>query len=486
MNAAERVRRAFDNIYDRHPYFASIVASWTVSYFTPTGTWQPGDMTAATNGPKLYINPDFIETLNIAETTDLMLHEAGHVFLGHHLRFSNVKDPREWNIAADLGLNDYIMPYLDHTGKIYNEGLFPGRGPFADLPTGKDAEWYFDKVRQSRPKMPQPQQGGQGSKGQGTSQGQRGQQSSGAGQPQQGQAQAGGSGGAKQEGKPEGKGKANGDKTDEKSENEGEGSGNGPQPIPNTRPDLPQSIGDILPYPLGEDEDMDEVQREWEQKIAQGVQDAAAIGNLPGWIKELAEELYGHKSKLDWKLILRRFLTKNVPMGGTSFERLNRRQAYRARTILVPSNRSRQASNGVILVDTSGSMNTTQCDLALSEVEKILKTFPRCEVTMMMADTRLIEGSERVFHRSDFPLKVPQEWMGRGGTDLSEAILEVGKMAKRRNWKWFLVVSDMYWAATRSTNPGIPTIFVWTPMGQEAEPYARAPYGQLIGPIEAK
>lgn len=66
----------FDDIYDNHPYLSGIVCQWDV---IETDTVK----TAATNGPQMFYNAEFLESLTRGEAAWLMLHEAGHVFLGH-------------------------------------------------------------------------------------------------------------------------------------------------------------------------------------------------------------------------------------------------------------------------------------------------------------------------------------------------------------------------------------------------------------------
>src|SRR5712664_1412454 len=114
LTAKEKLYRAFDIMYDRYPYLASIVASWRVTNFE-------GIPTAATDGPNLMYNTKFIDSLNVSETTDVILHEAGHVFLGHHFRFERSVFERYGpilNIGLDLALNDTIGRLMDQEGKI--------------------------------------------------------------------------------------------------------------------------------------------------------------------------------------------------------------------------------------------------------------------------------------------------------------------------------------------------------------------------------
>lgn len=416
LTVKQKLRRSFDTIYDRYPYLASIAASWKIS----ESKMFP---TAATDGPNLYYNPDFVASLSISECVDLWLHELGHIFLGHHLRFLG-KPAKEWNVAADLALNDHIISHLNPSGLVRREGCFPGEGQFRDFERGKTAEHYYELVKKLFPPQPQPQDG-EGEPGEGEGEGQG--QGKGQGQPGQGQ----------------GKGKG-----------------------------LPQSIGEILPHPGddGTEEAQAEIQREWEQQVARGINDAKACGNLPGWMEELASNLYAKKSEVDWKMTLRRFLTKYAPTAYT-YLRPNRRHSHRS-DVIMPARHGRSAAPGAILVDTSGSMSEPEMNAAFTEISSILSVYTYADVTMYQSDTRLIDGNKK-FARWDFPLRLPHTWKGRGGTDLGPGIAAIGR---ERKYGYLLILSDMAWSYTTVPNPGIPTIWLMT----RKPNYGKVPFGMAI------
>lgn len=499
MDAKFKIRRGLDNIYDRYPFFASIAAQWRVIADEKVRT-------AATDGKALYYNPKFINYLNIAETTDVLLHELGHIFLGHHLRFKG-KDARLWNEGADLALNDYIMRHYEPTGKIRELALFPGErrearvdpvlGPlsgydFTQFPRNKDAEWYYVAVnaQQKEEQRKDREQGvgnneyedqdegdgasadsDEGDEGQSNSDGDEGedeQEAQGSQMPRQGS----------EELQDDSKGSQQSQESSDESEEQDEpqdGSGGGGSASGSQGPeqyDGPmRSLGEILPYPDTDDEEkMEEAEREWEQAVARGINDAKACGDLPGWMRELAENLYGKKSKVDWRQVLRRFLTKYAPTR-YSFNKPNRKTAWR-RDLIQPGRHSREASPGAVLVDVSGSMHQIEMNLGISEIENVLKVYQRCEVDLWMADTRMV-GEKRNFKRWDFPLHIPHEWLGRGGTDLTAAIAQI---AKDRKYKWLVILTDAEWSYHTVENPGIPTIWLFT----RDHRYGQPKFGQVI------
>ncbi len=129
-----------------------------------------------------------------------------------------------------------------------------------------------------------------------------------------------------------------------------------------------------------------------------------------------------------------------------------------------------------MVVDTSESMSDARCGVALSELSSILQCFSGVKVTMRQCDTRVIKEGERSFSVSDFPLSVPVEWMGRGGTDLSCAFQQAS--LERMGFKWMVVVSDMYWSYERAPDPGMPVMWVVT---NESLPYDDSvPFGKVV------
>lgn len=100
--------------------------------------------TAATDGKRLLYDPRFFAALSEAEAIGVMCHEVLHCSNAHHARMGH-REPRRWNIAADLAINGILLdagfrlPYLD---KI----CIAGRGRFEHLPSGEAAEWYYARL----------------------------------------------------------------------------------------------------------------------------------------------------------------------------------------------------------------------------------------------------------------------------------------------------------------------------------------------------
>jgi predicted metal-dependent peptidase len=414
ITAEEKIDRAKDNIFKKFPFFSVIVADWKIreDQFCPT---------MATDGPGLYYNRMFVDSLTQNETNDVILHEAGHIFLAHHLRFVNpdgTKRPaQEWNIAADLALNDHIIKNFDQSGKIRKASCFPGETPFQNFPRKKDAEFYDKMMPQDLRDLNKPMSIDDLLK--------------------------------------------EIDKMIKDAGGKGIGKG---MVIP--------GIGGIRPHPSQDpnatEEEKEEAQKQWESQVAGGIMTARGCGNSPGFIEEVAKEFMVENSAIDWKNLLRRFLTK-YSHTRYSYHKPNRRSSYR-KDVIMPARLTREASDGCILVDTSGSMSVGEMNRALKEAEKILIAYPGSRVTLRQADTQL-QKSEKIFQRWDFPMSVPPTWSGRGGTELAGPIAELSKMKK---FQWLIVVSDMIWNYGETRDPGIPTFWLMTKDSTHTPPFGMA------------
>lgn len=77
--------------------------------------------TAATNGKKLLINPDFFTALSERERVFLLAHESLHVAYMHMLRLEG-RDHKVWNMACDYVINEHLIDagYAMPSGGLYD------------------------------------------------------------------------------------------------------------------------------------------------------------------------------------------------------------------------------------------------------------------------------------------------------------------------------------------------------------------------------
>jgi predicted metal-dependent peptidase len=460
-----KVSRGIQQTWRTWPFIAGFTARWKVIADESVGT-------ACTNGPELRYAPSYVDRMSIKETFDLVTEEGAHLFLGHHVRAKG-RNPRLWNIACDMAIfAGLVGQHMDLTSPIMQEACVPGQGAYARFPRGLAAEEYYRLlVKEQEAHQPQPQPDGDEDQEQAGTQAQEPQES--AQDPNQGEEP--GEGDADQDGQ---QGDPGGQGVGEPQSIEDQGSQGVAQGGAPYDDGFPQPRGEVQPYP-GE-ATVEEATQEWQLQVAQAILTSQEAGTLPGWLREIAENLYG-RSRENWRAILKRWATRWAPVRHT-FDRPNRRHAWRT-DIAMPARRSKEAGPGVVVTDVSGSMPRRAMDAVLGELEAILTTFVRCEVTLRMGDVRLIADGVRVFKRWDFPLRVPVEWLGRGGTDLGPVMRQA---ALEGHFEWMVVLSDMYWDVAGCQDPGVPVIWLTTRDPKSLAPGETPRFGVLAGPVEVK
>ena len=101
---------------------------------------------------RMLYNPDFCKALTDSEVCLLLKHEFLHLILEHVTgRMPDKSQMRMWNHATDLAINSEIFPKQAEPNikKFWEMCLLPGKeGPYKDLPHGKSAEFYFEKIKE--------------------------------------------------------------------------------------------------------------------------------------------------------------------------------------------------------------------------------------------------------------------------------------------------------------------------------------------------
>jgi predicted metal-dependent peptidase len=93
---------------------------------------------------EMIYNPDFFDKLSEEHVRGVLKHEFYHLIFEHVTSRKPEGVPHKaWNIAADLAINSHIKDELPELACV------PGRGPFADLPLHKSAEWYLANMPQN-------------------------------------------------------------------------------------------------------------------------------------------------------------------------------------------------------------------------------------------------------------------------------------------------------------------------------------------------
>lgn len=480
LTLEQKLRIAHDKVFRLHPItLAAVAARWKMFITDRTRRGQ-AVRTMATDGRSLFVNPTWAGKLSVGLTTCIVLHEICHVVFQHHFRFGKMpaRDRDMANIAADLAINSRLMPEFLQVASpaevsyLLDTGCFPRVGKYSHLPEGKSYEWYMAELRKEREL-----------KG---DNGQRPENFAPIFEPGEGDDETEGDANLNDEIDDGGEIPDDLDRViDEiidRAEGERDGEGEGPgagglggDDDGEFRPGTDNIFGDVEPY-SEDDEELKDGERQFQEAVTAAIVTDKGWGIGGGWLEtSLAEGVMPtdpEASKLNWKALLRDFLSKTCPQG-YSYSRPSRRHGHRT-DILLPARHSRSTAKGLIIVDTSISMGDAECDAALREVEAILTEYPRAEVKVISCDSRVILESEKVYTKDDFPLRERTTWKGRGGTNLAPAFEYAAKNA--HEFEWVLCLSDMEWGYSSAPDPGKPVIWLST-RGDVARIDATIPFG---------
>lgn len=141
--AWEELARCINQLILKEPFYGHLLGSVIrdITPSTPT-------MAVGARGARivLQVNPDFLMQLKFSRTpekcerTAVIKHEVLHLIFKHVFRQEN-RDPRMYNLAADIVINQYIKPWRLPEGGITLES-FPDLG----LEPDQSLDWYYNKL----------------------------------------------------------------------------------------------------------------------------------------------------------------------------------------------------------------------------------------------------------------------------------------------------------------------------------------------------
>ncbi len=109
-----RVTKASSALVIRLPFFGYLLFGSTVKVV------EDSIATMATDGAKIYCGVEFVKTEDFDIVMFGLLHELLHIYFNHHARRGD-RDPKTWNIAADMFVNEQCGELLgseDGDGKV--------------------------------------------------------------------------------------------------------------------------------------------------------------------------------------------------------------------------------------------------------------------------------------------------------------------------------------------------------------------------------
>lgn len=327
LNPETKMTKARAELVMGHPFFGVLALRME---FKPDKTVK----TAVCNGNRLRYNPDYVDSLSVAQTIGLVAAEVAHIAMLHHTR-RNGRDAKKWNQACDYATEQLLV---EANIELPNPPTAPSG--YKDKP----AEEIYTLI----PDPPKNGGGGGGkgnSGGKGQNQGNDGDNSGGEGDPQ-----------------------------NEPGQNDN--NGNGEVEDSDACSQSPSEIA-------AEEAD-------WKQSIAQAMHAAKQAGKMPGSFERMMGEIM--EPVLPWKAILKRFMTEKA---NDDFSWMKGNRRFLANGLYLPSRVSRDAMNDmVVCIDTSGSIGQKELDEFAGEIMDIHKDVRPRKLIVIYCDARVAHVDE--------------------------------------------------------------------------------------------
>lgn len=303
----------------QHPFFASLLMDMI------TIVLSEEIPTAATDGKKIYYNPDFMQEADLNERVFVIAHEVGHCMFQHLARFKHYADAEScrglpWNhqianAAADYIINDMLVQ--SSVGTMPKGVLHDTRiATFDDM---------FEDVYERLYKSEEQRCAREGSS---SGDGKGGQIGDGVGDP----------------------------------------------------------LDTHMPPGDGQGAEPGSSDPQWQRAVASAANAAKAQGKMPGHLEALVERLL--KPKVPWEQALADFLRVCAGQGTKSWRRPNRRKIVFPR-VYMPTRSGFEMGEMVIAIDTSASVSEAELQAFLSELAGILNDVRPEVIHFIQCDTRI-------------------------------------------------------------------------------------------------
>ncbi|RTZ73243.1 MAG: hypothetical protein DSZ00_00680 [Gammaproteobacteria bacterium] len=378
--AAARTRLTLDK-----PFLGALVMRLPMVEADPE--WCP---TTGTDAKRFYYNPEYIDSLTLEQTQFMLAHEALHCALSHFARRQHRQVGR-WNLACDYAINPLLVddglkpPYdtmiLDQFKGMTAEEIYPLLEEDDNYETID--QHLYDQEGESEGNSGSDQESSSGSNDTPPPSEEKQQKSRASGNQEETDQ------GRRQETDPEKQGER------------ADGGGNEQQQ------QRQEEQGAKQPPPLTPEE-RDNLEVQWQQRLAGAAQQALQAGKMDGAMARLVDHLL--QPHLPWRMLLARYMTA-AARDDYSYMRQSRRNQSDA---ILPALRSSQVEV-VVAVDTSGSIRDSEIAEFLAEVSA-LKGQMRARITLIPCDARIAEGAPWIFEPWE-ELRLETTISGGGGTD---------------------------------------------------------------------
>jgi len=354
--AHSKISKAKARLLMDHPFFATLLLR------TPVEITDSVEL-AATDGTKMFFNPEFLDACSVEDVMTVLCHEVGHDSLLHSLRLGQ-RNHDLFNQAADHAIN---LMLIDQ--KFSCPKSVPG-GWLADPQyKGWSADRIYDDLRRKKSKE-KPQQDGKGNgqdaPGKGT------------GKPQQ--------------------------------------NGKGGKPGP-AQPGKDWLHGDLMAPPIKDQAQQAAAEQATRQRVAAAANMARMAGKLTGELERMVGEMLD--AKVHWTDLLRDYMLR-VVKARDNWSRRNRR----FHGMYLPTRRSLEMGPIVFIPDTSGSMMGDDMEMICSEMSHCAAQTQPENITVIWTDAA-VKGTQE-FQPDEFTFDALKP-MGGGGTDMRVGLAEAEK-----------------------------------------------------------
>jgi predicted metal-dependent peptidase len=414
-----------------HPFFGSLSLSMTLKE-------DPDCQTAWSDGSSLAYNPSYVGHLSRDELKGLVGHLVMHQVCKHHLRRGD-RDPAQWNAACDHAINWILL----------DAGLTLPDG-YLDNPEwrGKTADEIYDllSVRED------PREGGREEQ---VTNRDNGNEEKADSEETGSEDQASSRNEETDDGSPV---PSKMDSVNDPKENPRCKDGNGGDP---------GNFGEVRDAPdpgghSGTTEDAETRENEWKISLAQAAMQAKSMGDLPGALARLIDNILS--PKLDWRSLLGRFINATAR---NDYALMPPNRRYLHRRLFLPSMRSEDLPEAVVAVDTSGSVSQAELEQFTAELTAIISDCAM-EIHLLFCDAKVTEA--RKIHRMDLPVKL--DYKGGGGTDFRPAFRWVEEQGLQP--RYMIYLTDL--ACNRFPEPPLYPV-LWARTGPED---VKPPFGDVI------
>ena len=396
---------------------------------------DPTRQTIATDGKEVRFSPNWVTDTEADLLKTALARIVTACALKHHTRRRN-RDPQVWQLASQL----VTHPILKDAGFTLPEG--------AECWPDCSVEEAYNRLIDNDPGNPDP-----------------------TADPDSPPPPAGTAGTAPSPAGPDSSPDRE-NRSDPGSQNPSDDSGSGDQASSPSRSSFdPSGTGEVLDADAraGASMPVDHAIEEqtWDEAMHQAAQIARVQGNLPGAVQQTVDN--AHRSVLDWRSLLRRYLT-DAASADYSWSAPNRR--YIDSGLYLPSIRSEGINEIAIIIDTSASLPSKVLEEFWGEIHEIANDIRPETLIVLQVDAALQDASE--YAASELPDSIALK--GRGGTDFRPGFAWLED--RGRQPRCCIYLTDMECDSYPDDEPLFPVI--WCNYGPIPHDHYREPWGERI------